>query len=85
MVDRAPNEDGSLRSLNVHGMFFQRNRRFTMAKTQTEADAIPVAFWCPRKLAEEVDAVVEREMMTRSTWLRRLVAASVRPKADAAA
>jgi hypothetical protein len=34
-------------------------------------------FWCPRELAGKADSVAEAEMMSRSTWLRRLVAAKV--------
>jgi hypothetical protein len=34
-------------------------------------------FWCPRELVANADSVAETEMMSRSAWLRRLVAAKV--------
>ena len=49
----------------------------TLAKQRKSKKAIAVAFWCPRELAAKANSVAEAEMMSRSPWLRRLVAAKV--------
>ena len=54
-----------------------------MAETDSKPEQIAVAFWCSRELAAKVDSVAERELMTRSTWLRRLVASKVRDEVAA--
>jgi len=48
-----------------------------MAEQRKSKKAIAVAFWCPRELAATADSVAEAEMMSRSAWLRRPVAAKV--------
>jgi hypothetical protein len=44
---------------------------------QRKSKKAAVAFWCPRELAAKADSIAEAEMMSRSAWLRRLVAAKV--------
>jgi hypothetical protein len=48
-----------------------------MADQRESKDGLAVAFWCPRELAAKADAVAAAEMMSRSAWLRRMVAQGV--------
>jgi hypothetical protein len=54
--------------------FTRLNGSFVIAEQRKSNKAIAVAFWCRRAKA---DSVAEAEMMSRSAWLRRLVAAKV--------
>ena len=48
-----------------------------MTEQREPKEAVAVAFWCPRDLAAKADEVAGREMLSRSAWLRRLVASKV--------
>jgi hypothetical protein len=57
--------------------FTRLNGEFCHGRTTKIKESDSSRFWCPRELAGKADSVAEAEMMSRSAWLRRLVAAKV--------